>query len=134
MNADKLKSLLAGLVVGAAAVLGVLGVLGVFNKEDIGAANRVPHGYIDTADGYYVDGSAVINGSGQVVGTIAGTSATLSGSLAVTGALNYTESYEAITASNTIAIAESGKTFLLSGATSTQTLPTSTTAGQIYRF
>lgn len=50
-------------------------------------------------------------------------------------ALNFKESYEAITASNTITVAESGKTFYLSGATSTQTLPaTSTAAGTVYRF
>lgn len=35
--------------------------------EELGAAtpNRIPHGYMDTSDGYYVDGVAVINGSGQ---------------------------------------------------------------------
>jgi len=37
---------------------------------DLGAANRLPHGYWDTADGYYVDGSAVIDGSGELEGVI----------------------------------------------------------------
>lgn len=30
-------------------------------------ANRLPHGYWDTADGYYVDGVSVIDGSGNIV-------------------------------------------------------------------
>lgn len=49
-------------------------------------------------------------------------------------AFNYRESIESVTVSNTVAVSESGKTFLLSGATSVQTLPTSTPAGQVYRF
>lgn len=39
-------------------------------EESLGAtANRVPHGYLDTSDGYYVDGVAVIDGSGNITGT-----------------------------------------------------------------
>lgn len=49
--------------------------------------------------------------------------------------LVFLENTEAITASNTISLAEAGKTFYLSGATSTQTLPaTSTSEGAVYRF
>lgn len=32
---------------------------------NLGGANRYPHGYVDTRDGYYVDGIPVITGSGK---------------------------------------------------------------------
>lgn len=37
-------------------------------------ANRLPHGYWDTADGYYVDGTAIIDGTGNLVIGSSGTS------------------------------------------------------------
>jgi hypothetical protein len=77
------------------------------------------------------DGSAVsVDANGYVKMS---TSSQLS-SLSI-GSLFYKELYENITASNTITVAESGKTFYLSGAASTSTLPaTSTAAGTVYRF
>jgi hypothetical protein len=54
-----------------AIVLGVLAMVGGNISQPLGAkANRLPHGYWDTADGYYVDGTAVINGSGQFANTL----------------------------------------------------------------
>jgi hypothetical protein len=47
----------------------------------------------------------------------------------------FTENVESVTVSNTIAVAESGATFYLSGATSTHTLPAvASSAGTVYRF
>lgn len=102
----------------------------------IGAYIASPTGLTDlnVTNDLVVDGLTTLTGaaslgSATLTGALVGTSATLSGQL------NYLESYEAITASNTITVAESGKTFYLSGATSTQTLPaTSTAAGTVYRF
>lgn len=78
------------------------------------------------------------NGKLQLVTTtnisLSLTSLDLSGSATVSGTINNRISTEALTASNTIAVAESNKVFFLSGATSTQTLPTSTPAGQKYTF
>lgn len=45
-------------------------------------------GHWDSADGYKVDGTTVIDGSGNYDGAITGTSATLSSTLAVTGETN----------------------------------------------
>lgn len=56
------------------------------------------------------------------------------GSVAGVWSFNQYEEYEAVTATNTLAITESGKTVYLSGAPGPQTLPTSTTAGQVFRF
>lgn len=78
---------------------------------------------------FEVDGTSYFDGASVFSGAMTGTS------LALSGALNNLESTETITASNTITLAESGKTFYLSGATSTQTLPaTSTAAGAVYKF
>lgn len=56
------------------------------------------------------------------------------GSLAGVFSVNQYEEVESVTATNTLAITESGKTIFLSGAPGPQTLPTSTTAGEVFRF
>ena len=53
-----------------------------------GGPTRYPHGYLDTADGYYVDGTAVINGSGEFAGATNGTTGAFSSTLSATGNLN----------------------------------------------
>lgn len=60
--------------------------------------------------------------------------AEVNGTLQVDGAVNFKESSESLTATNTIAIAESGKTFYLSGGFQQHTLPATSTPGQVYRF
>lgn len=51
-------------------VIGIIAIGGYFFPQiqaGLGAtANRLPHGYWDTADGYYVDGTAIISGGGLV--------------------------------------------------------------------
>ncbi len=104
----------------------------------LGAASRPIYYVYDYVNGFYVSGSQIFDSSANATlpGTLSVTGAsTFTGAMTLSGALNNLESTEAITASNTITIAESGKTFYLSGATSTQTLPATTTAnGAIYRF
>src|SRR3990167_7667781 len=127
MNKEKMKSLASWVVIGVLGVLSITGVafalsgsfpIGIETcnscsfdvsssaevSDEIGSgtANRIPHGYMDTSDGYYVDGTEVISNAGVFVSSIAGTSATLSGQL------NYLESYELATATDTLAVAESG--------------------------
>ena len=46
--------------------------------------------YVDTENGYYVDGTQIIDGDGNFDGAITGTSGTFSGTLAVTGATTLT--------------------------------------------
>jgi hypothetical protein len=54
-----------------AIVIILFGLVGGNNQsvQSFGAAvaNRLPHGYWDTAEGYYVDGVAVINASGNTL-------------------------------------------------------------------
>lgn len=70
-----------------------------------------------------------------VAGELRGATLTLTGAANVAGTLNYTESSESQTTTNTIAISESGKTFYFSGSNyQTVTLPATTTPGQVYRF
>jgi hypothetical protein len=76
-----------------------------------------------------------VTSTAAVGGTLTVTGASsLNNNVTVTGTLGYRELVENATATDTIAIAESGKTFYISGATSTLTLPNVSTTGQIYRF
>jgi hypothetical protein len=109
MDKQKIKSLALWLVIGLLGLVSVGGAVYalsgnfpvgietcsncVFNVsgsqetgETLGAtANRIPHGYWDTADGYYVDGSEVIDGSGIFVGAVNGTTGAFSSTLNATG-------------------------------------------------
>lgn len=67
-------------------------------------------------------------------GEVRTTTLTVTGDSVLSGTLGYTEKFEVLTATNTIAIADSGTTFYLSGSWQEHTLPATTTAGQIYRF
>jgi len=109
---------------------------------------------IDTTDGYKVDGTTVIDGSGNFDGAVTATTGTfsstlgvtgattLSSTLAVTGATTLTgqvtlkEKSTTVTASTTLTAAQSGSTLYIdTTAGATLTLPTaSTSAGTVYRF
>ena len=96
--------------------------------------------FIDTAEGYKVDGTVVIDGSGNFDGAVTGTTGTFSSTLDVSGTLNYYQDTTALTntsefSTTTITIAQSGTTFLISGSGTQLTLPASTTAvtGVFYR-
>lgn len=141
-NLLKVKSLSLWLVIGLLGVMAIGGVVvaysgsapkvvvegdyieasGVDNVGDgmLGAtANRLPHGYWDTADGYYVDGVAIINGSGDIVNV---------------DSLNYTEAYNEA-GTSTLTTALSGTTYAITGAGPVFTLPATTSAdGLVYRF
>jgi hypothetical protein len=89
-------------------------------------------------NGFFVNGTDYWTSAGDLSITddvAIGGDVTVGGGLAITGETTLLESYEAVTATNTITVAESGTTFYLSGATSSHTLPaTSTAAGTVYRF
>lgn len=97
----------------------------------LGAASRPIYYVYDYVNGFYVSGSQIFDSNANA--TLPGT-LTVTGSVTIASTVNSRVSTEALTASNTILAAEAGKTFFLSGATSTQTLPTSTPAGQKYTF
>lgn len=102
-------------------------------------------GLVDTSDGYTVDGTTVIDGSGNIDAPITSTTGTFSSTLGVAG--NVTVSGELTNLTNTVAIsgaatgytvtaAQSGTTFTLERATGTTiTLPNATNSvGAFYRF
>lgn len=108
---------------------------------------------IDFSEGISVDDTVVINGSGQYVGAVNGTTGAFSGTLgvtgntslggdlAVTGSIIGDQKVTAIAATNqysttTLTAAQSGTTFLISASGTRITLPASTTAevGTSYRF
>lgn len=68
-------------------------------------------------------------------GQLRGSTLAITGASVLSGDLNYFESTQAVSATTTLTIAESGKTFYLSGGQATYTLPaTSTADGVVYRF
>lgn len=70
---------------GLIALVLILVLVGGNQSDLLGGATRYPHGYIDTADGYYVDGVAIIDASGNVDGNITTGSLTVgSGGSAIT--------------------------------------------------
>lgn len=69
-------------------------VVGGNDSQSLGAANRIPNGYWDTADGYYVDGSAVITGAGKLTSA---KDITLSGANSCIQVVNSTGSTTAVT-------------------------------------
>jgi hypothetical protein len=122
------KYIVIGAVVLAIVCLIIGAMVGGNESQPLGAANRLPHGYWDTADGYYVDGTAVINGSGVVTGTVSGT---------VTGTLTGPQKEPQVTptASTTLTVAQSGSTFNLGTAGVNLTLPAvASSAGVRYKF
>jgi hypothetical protein len=64
---ETIKNILVSAVVATIVAVTVVMVGG--NNQPVGATNsptRFPNGYLDTGGGYYVDGTAIINGSGQI--------------------------------------------------------------------
>lgn len=59
---------------------------------------------------------------------------TVAGAATFSGQIGYLKLSENITASTTITIADSGKTYFLSGDMATMTLPATSTVGTLYRF
>jgi hypothetical protein len=113
-------------LVAIALVLGVVGLFGDNKQSDLGGATNFD--IVDVTDGYYVDGSSVINGSGVFTGTVSGT---VTGSL--TGSLKEPQVTPA--ASTTLTVAQSGSTFNLGTAGVNLTLPAvASSAGVKYKF
>jgi hypothetical protein len=112
--------LIAGVVISL--ILGVVGLFGDNKQSNLGGATNFD--IVDVTDGYYVDGSSVINGSGAFTGTVSGT---------LTGSLK--EPQVTPTASTTLTVAQSGSTFNLGTAGVNLTLPAvATAAGVKYKF
>ena len=101
----------------------------------------------DFSDGISVDGTVVIDGSGNIDAPITSSTGTFSSTLAVTGASTFAsgvtisgelatlETSEAVTTTNVLTKAESFSTYYLSGATATTTLPAVATAtSAVFRF
>jgi len=67
------------------AIIGVLAVWGlvVAHTKTVGTFSGYTAGFWDSAEGYKVDGTTVIDGSGNYDGAITGTSMTLSGDAAI---------------------------------------------------
>ena len=109
-------------LVAIALVLGVVGLFGDNKQSDLGGATNFD--IVDVTDGYYVDGSSVINGSGAFTGTVSGT---------LTGSLKEPQVTPA--ASTTLTVAQSGSTFNLGTAGVNLTLPAvASSAGVKYKF
>lgn len=159
MTMEKMKSLSLWLVVGVLGVLGIgsaaLALTGNFPigiescnncSFSVGYEVQEDLGEVLGASGTRFPNGLSVDSTSPSAGEIRGTDLTITddavvsddlnvtGDIDAVGTLSYRELTEAITATNTIEIAESGSTYFLSGVTSTQSLPTSTTAGQVYRF
>ena len=158
MNKNNIKSLSLWLAIGVIGLLATSGVvyalsgnfpIGIetcnncgFNvpasessgEEVLGSGTRFPHGL--SADSTapstgQVRGATLLSTGAGIIGTTLG----VGGATTLDGTLSYLELTEAVTATDTIAIAESGKTFYISGTTTTLTLPAISTAdGVIFRF
>jgi hypothetical protein len=121
----KKENILIALVI-LAVILGVVGLFGDNKQSDLGGATNFD--IVDVTDGYYVDGSSVISGSGAFTGTVSGT---------VTGTLTGSQKEPQVTptASTTLTVAQSGSTFNLGTAGVNLTLPAvATAAGVKYKF
>lgn len=89
----------------------------------------------DFSEGISVDGTEVIDGNGNWDGAITGTTGTLSGTLKVSGDLNYVENTKAVSADNTLTVAESGLTTYITTTGATTTLPAvASSDGVVFRF
>lgn len=83
-------------------------IMAIFGGElAIGAATRYPTGYLDTADGYYVDGTAIIDADGNVDGAITSSTGTFSSTLTVSGAF-VAEAASTLTGTSTITASYDG--------------------------
>lgn len=131
------KNILVSAIVGAliGAGVGAIFALATNPKEgsiDILGGKKTFFSKVDTEDGYTVDGSEVINGSGTVTGTVSSASITAS-------SLLYKQKQTAINSKATsvaLTAAQSGTTFHLTQATGTAlVLPAvASSAGVTYRF
>ena len=108
------------------AVVALIAIAGLFTPVGTVVTDALGNktaSFWDVADGYKVDGTLVIDGSGNFDGAVTASS------------LNYLESNETVTADNTLTASESGKVFYISGAASTSTLPAVATAtGTVFTF
>ena len=120
---------------GLIVLVGVLVLVGgsLSGSDQLGGATRFPHGYLDTADGYYVDGTAVISGSGYVTTNsfTLGTSGT-----AITGlkCVSDTAFNPATVASSTPATATTSLTGVALGDFVFATIATSTQGLELYAY
>lgn len=75
------------------------------------------------------------DGTEPSAGEVRGSTLNITGAVALGGDLNYEESTEAVTADNTLTVAESGKVSYLSGGAATSTLPAvASSDGVVFRF
>lgn len=148
----KEKSLIIGVIaivfIASVAFIGVKAADNAKIKDLIELANVVNEGNSDAivAAASLLDENASFGGGSRYTsgistdstspsaGEVRTTTLTVTGDSVLSGTLGYTEKYEALTATNTIAIAESGTTYYLSGSWQEHTLPATSTPGQIYRF
>lgn len=117
----------------------VLVIVLVGNNQPMGAdvANtRFAHGLNVTESGCYaVDGTCVIDSSGNFDGVVTASTGTFSSTLGVSGELSTLEASEAVAAANILTAAESFSTYYLSGSAATTTLPAVATAtSTVFRF
>lgn len=88
MNSTSKVSFIVAMVAVVIAIIALFVSATASSSAAFGATNaptRFPNGYLDTGGGYYVDGSAVVNGSGSLVGTISQTTSNAATSTAVMG-------------------------------------------------
>lgn len=78
-------------------------------------------GYWDSAEGYYVDGTQIINGSGVLVGAVSGTTGAFSSTLIITGATTLSSTLAVTGESNLDTLVYGGDETTISAATTTIT-------------
>jgi len=128
------KNITIGLLV---IVIIAIGGYGLFSNNDVvvgapsGAAHYQMESFLQGVSAGARDQFSVSNvGALTTSGTMA-----LSGAVAISADLNYEESTEAVTAANTLTVAESGKVSYLSGGAATSTLPAvASSDGAVFRF
>lgn len=157
MNKQKMKSLASWLVIGVLGLVATGGLVlaggGSDSSVDVGGVTfescdnctfnvglgvssedfSVPEELLGASGTRFPSGLSADTTS-PLAGEVRGTTLTTTGAANIAGTLNYTESNEALTVTSTITIAESGKTFYLSGSWQEHTLPATSTPGQVYRF
>ncbi len=108
----------------------------------------ITEGFYEAADGFKVDGTTVIDGSGNVNAPITSSTGTFSSTLSVTGATTLTgavtlgstitggilQSASTTAAAQTLTAAQSGRTLIIQTTGAAYTLPAVTNAGANYKF
>lgn len=122
---------LIGLLVVAAVVVG-LGVLVASGPAAPRLGGTTNYDAIDVSDGYKVDGTAIIDGSGNWTGS---TKTASFASLTTSGSISGLEPVAALTASSTLTTSQSKTTFYIATTGAAYTLPAvASSAGVSYRF